>query len=117
MTSFVFSTQPPKVSIPKIDIQPDGKISIIKAHFYSDQEFDEYIHELNEAFKGDYGPDNPDDQFSRIIPLDELHIAENLANAIVLYHGWDAISPSDGKLLIQINEEDYFIRVGSLGAN
>ena len=115
MTSFIFSTSPPKVSIPKIDIQPDGKISIVQAHFYSDQEFDEYIQELTEAFKGEYGADEPDKGFSRIIPFDELHIAESLANAIVLFHGWNAISPSDGRLLIQVDEEDYSIRVGSLG--
>ena len=72
MTSFIFSTSPPKVSIPKIDIQPDGKISIIQAHFYSDQEFDEYIQELTEAFKGEYGADEPDKAFSRIIPFDEF---------------------------------------------
>ena len=115
MTSFVFSTSPPKVSIPKIDIRPDGKISIVKAVFYSDQEFDEYIQELTEAFKGLYGPDNPDEQFSRIIPFDELHIAENLANAIVLFHGWNAISPESGRILIEVNKDDYSIRVGSLG--
>ena len=117
MKSFTFFTHPPKITIPRINIQPDGKIEIVKEFFCSQTEFDDYIHKLTQAFQGEYGPDEPTEQFSRRIPFDEIQEAEDLANAIVFFHGWDAISHSDGKLLITVNEAEYFIRVGSLGTS